>query len=108
MDALGVKTESYGTLLTPIFIKRIPSDLRLNIRIKVPAADWNLEQILKICLEEIEAREPHWLIRVDSTPRLDGRETTLPRILSLVVGRVVVSIVNRTGMAQLSVRRWSQ
>ena len=107
LDVLGVKAEFYGALLTPIFIKRIPSDLRLHITRKVPAANWNLQQILKVCLEEIEVRqerEPHRLVRVDSTPSLDGRKTTLPQILSLVVGRVVVSIVNSMGMARLSVR----
>ena len=30
LDVLGVKAESYGALLTPIFIKRIPSDLRFK------------------------------------------------------------------------------
>ena len=67
-----MKAESYGALLTPIFIKRIPSDLRLNITRKVPAADWNLEQILKVCLEEIEARE-------GATLANKGRQHTTPR-----------------------------
>ena len=72
LDVLGVKAESYGALLMPIFIKRIPSDLRLNITRKLPADDWNIEQILKVCLEEIEARE-----RATLTSK--GRQPTTPR-----------------------------
>ena len=53
-------------------VKRIPLDLRLNITRKLPADDWNIEQILKVCLEEIEARE-----RATLTSK--GTQHTTPR-----------------------------
>uniref|UniRef100_A0A1X7TF11 Uncharacterized protein n=1 Tax=Amphimedon queenslandica TaxID=400682 RepID=A0A1X7TF11_AMPQE len=36
LDALGVKPEAYGALLIPVFVKKMPSELRLIITRRVP------------------------------------------------------------------------
>ena len=57
LDALGVKIDSYGVLLTPVFIKKLPPEMRLAVSRKVPQKDWTMEKILSVLLEELEARE---------------------------------------------------
>uniref|UniRef100_A0A1X7SED8 Uncharacterized protein n=1 Tax=Amphimedon queenslandica TaxID=400682 RepID=A0A1X7SED8_AMPQE len=57
LSALGVPVDSYGALLAPVFIKKLPSELRLAIARKVPADDWNMTRILEVLLAEVEARE---------------------------------------------------
>uniref|UniRef100_A0A1X7UC21 Peptidase aspartic putative domain-containing protein n=1 Tax=Amphimedon queenslandica TaxID=400682 RepID=A0A1X7UC21_AMPQE len=57
LEALGVAVETYGALLTPIFMKKIPQDSRLTITRRVNSSDWNMKKILKVFLEELEARE---------------------------------------------------
>ena len=52
-----MKIESYGALLTPVFVKKLPTDLRLTVARKVPQSDWNMKKILEVFLEELEARE---------------------------------------------------
>ena len=57
LDALGVTLDSYGVLLIPAFIRKIPPELRLTITRKVPPDEWELLKILEVLREEIEARE---------------------------------------------------
>ena len=57
LDALGVKPESYGTLLIPVFLKKLPSELRLILTRRVPTDEWQLTKIIETFLEELEARE---------------------------------------------------
>uniref|UniRef100_A0A1X7SZU3 CCHC-type domain-containing protein n=1 Tax=Amphimedon queenslandica TaxID=400682 RepID=A0A1X7SZU3_AMPQE len=39
LAALGVAVESYGALLAPVFIRKLPSEMRLTIARKVPGMD---------------------------------------------------------------------
>ena len=57
LEALGVRIDSYGALLTPVFVKKLPAELRLTLARKVPQSEWNMTRILEVCLEELEARE---------------------------------------------------
>ena len=57
LEALGVALDSYGALLTPVFVPKLPDELRLEITRKVPKAEWNMTKILKVLHEELEARE---------------------------------------------------
>ena len=57
LNALGVRIESYGTLLTSVFVKKLPTELRLTIARKVPQSEWNMTRILEVFLEELKARE---------------------------------------------------
>ena len=63
LAALGVAVESYGALLAPVFIRKLPSEMRLTIASKVPTDDWNMTKILEVLLEELEARERTSLLK---------------------------------------------
>ena len=57
LRALGVTTETYGSLLASFLMNKLPSDLRLIIGRKIGEADWQLDTIMTELLQEIEARE---------------------------------------------------
>ena len=57
LEALGVGVDPYVSLLTPIFVKKLPSQLRLDLAHKIPTDEWNIANILKLFLRELEARE---------------------------------------------------
>ena len=57
LKALGVAASSYGGLLSPIQISRLPSELRLLLSRELKEDEWNLESVKEIFQREIEARE---------------------------------------------------
>lgn len=54
LEALGLGVDAYGA---PIVVKRLPPELRLNLARKVPTDDWRLDNIMRVFLEELEAKE---------------------------------------------------
>uniref|UniRef100_A0A1X7VWV8 Peptidase aspartic putative domain-containing protein n=1 Tax=Amphimedon queenslandica TaxID=400682 RepID=A0A1X7VWV8_AMPQE len=57
LEALGLGVDAYGALLTPIVVKRLQPELRLNLGRKVTTDDWKLYNIMRVFLEELEAKE---------------------------------------------------
>ena len=57
LASLGVETDTFGGLLCPVLINKIPADLQLIISRQVSEADWNLDILMKAIEEEIVARE---------------------------------------------------
>ena len=55
LEALGVRAESYGALLIPVFMKRLPSELRLTLTRMVSKDEWELTKIIRVFLQELEA-----------------------------------------------------
>jgi hypothetical protein len=57
LKSLGIESDSYGSLLCPVLLSKIPADLQLIVSRKVSEAEWNLD-LLKVAIEEeITARE---------------------------------------------------
>ena len=52
LKSLGVDRESYGTLLSPVILKKLPQDLRLIISRQVTDDEWNLDSILKTFIRD--------------------------------------------------------
>lgn len=57
LKALGVTSDSYGSLLSSVLLSKIPREIRLIISRKVGGGDWDLDQLLKMLQEEVQARE---------------------------------------------------
>ena len=57
LKALGVASDSYGTLLSSVLINKLPSDLRLTLGRKIGEDEWTLDTILKEIVQEIGARQ---------------------------------------------------
>ena len=57
LKSLGVESSSYGTLLASVLINKIPEELQLIVSRKNGAKDWNLDTLMVILGEELQARE---------------------------------------------------
>ena len=57
LKSLGVDSDSYGSLLCPVFLNKIPADLQLIVSRKVSEDEWNLDLLMTAIEEEITARE---------------------------------------------------
>ena len=57
LKSLGITPESYGSLLSPILMKKLPQELCIIVSKRVGTENWNLDKIMEIMEEEIAARE---------------------------------------------------
>ena len=57
LKSLGVDSETYGSLLSPVLLNKLPSDIRLIASREISEEDWTLDALLKIVEREVEARE---------------------------------------------------
>ncbi|KAK2560784.1 hypothetical protein P5673_016575 [Acropora cervicornis] len=57
LQALGIHCESYGKLLVPLLMKKLPPNMRLIISRAIDQPAWDLDVLLKAFDSEIEARE---------------------------------------------------
>ena len=57
LKSLGRAPDQYGELFVPLFLNKVPSEIRLNICKIVPKDDWSLPVILRQFKEEVANRE---------------------------------------------------
>ena len=57
LKSLGVEPDSYGGLLTPVLLNKIPQELQLLASCKIGEMEWRLDDVMKVIEEEIQARE---------------------------------------------------
>lgn len=61
LNALGVEPQSFGNLLLPIVMEKIPLELRLVVSRKFGREEsWNLDTFLSALKTELEARKRCW------------------------------------------------
>lgn len=77
LQALGVPAESYGCLLTPILVDKLPPEIRLIVSRELTSEKWKLDCILKILEREIEARE-HAVTTGASSSRVHRCQSRMP------------------------------
>jgi hypothetical protein len=57
LKALDVPTATYGSLLVPVLMTKIPEDIRLLLGREIKENEWNLDKIMGLLRNEIENRE---------------------------------------------------
>ena len=57
LSSLGVSADQYGSLLIPIIMSKLPSEIRLQIARRSSNKVWDMEELLDTIKIEIEARE---------------------------------------------------
>ena len=57
LKALGVKSDSYGAMLSSVLLNKLPPDLRLIVSRKVSADDLDMDKLLETFELELSARE---------------------------------------------------
>ena len=68
LQSLGVEPNSYGSLLCPVLLTKLPAKLQLTISWKVTEADWNLDSLMKTVEEEITVRERIGVRNINHAP----------------------------------------
>ena len=63
LHSLGVDLDHYGTLLIPIIMPKLPSEVRLTMARQHPGEVWKIEDLLKTIKTEVEAREASNVIK---------------------------------------------
>lgn len=57
LEALGVNSSQYGSLLIPIIMSKLPSQIRLQIARNTADEVWKITDLLEVMRKEVEARE---------------------------------------------------
>ena len=86
LRALGVETSSYGGLLSPILISRLPSELRLIVSRELKGEEWDLERVREIFQREVEARERTAIASPPQPWKPQPSRRPVPTALSLTTG----------------------
>ena len=76
LESLGVSSEKYGSLLIPVIMSRMPSEISLQVARKTSEEVWNITEIMEVIEKEIEAREISRVISVQE--RKPEKVTTHP------------------------------
>ena len=89
LQSLGVEPRSYGNLLCPVLLTKIPVELQLAVSRKVSEEDWNLNSLMEAIEAEITARERIGMNSVSrATPRREDKGGLPPTATTLVSGNV--------------------
>ena len=65
LESLGVTSQQYGSLLTPVIMAKLPSEIRVQIARNTTEEIWEVADMLKIILKEVEAREISESVKVN-------------------------------------------
>lgn len=76
---LGVQPEQYGSLLIPIVMSKLASDVRLQIARKNSSEIWKIDELLEAVKTEIEARESSEGARASAVDIASFQIITKPR-----------------------------
>jgi len=57
LQALGIQSKQYGSLLIPVIMAKLPPDIRIHVARNTSQDVWEIEPLLDILQREIEARE---------------------------------------------------
>ena len=79
LQAQGVDSAQYGTLLIPIMMAKIPEDVRLILSRQFCGDNWNLDELLKAFKTELEARERCASSSVGTSSRTNQVHSSLPK-----------------------------
>ena len=86
LRALGVQSSSYGGLLSPVLISKLPTELRLIVSRELKEEEWGFEKMMEIVERELAARERS-AGALPQHPRKQGAGAKPPpTALSLVTG----------------------
>ena len=84
LEALGVQSEQYGSLLIPVIMSKLPADVRLQIARSTQNDVWVINDLLARIQREVEARVLSERVKTNNdikkqnpTPKGSGSTTSL-------------------------------
>ena len=57
LSAMGVNSDQYGSLLIPMIMSKLPSEIRLRVARESTEELWKIEDLMDVIKKEVEARE---------------------------------------------------
>ena len=57
LNSVEIPSDSYGSSLSSIIMSKLPQELRLIIRKEIKDQEWQLDTIMRVLENELEARE---------------------------------------------------
>ena len=69
LATLGISADQYGSLLIPVIMSKLPSEIRLQIARNTTQDVWKIDELLGIIKKEVEAREASERIKADQHVR---------------------------------------
>ena len=81
LKSLGIESASYGALLAPVLLSKLPPELRLIVSRKVSDSNLDMDALLVTFEEELTARE-----RANSQSSQHGQERVQPTVSTLFSG----------------------
>ena len=87
LEALGVGQEQYGSLLIPVIMAKLPSNIHLQIAQITKRDVWHTDELLRVVKEEVEARELSESMKICESRGPDSlpRRPTLPTASALLI-----------------------
>ena len=79
LEALGIKSAQYGSLLIPVIMSKLPPDIRIHVARNTSQDVWEIEPLLDLLQREIEAREMSE--RVKTVPPLESKRQPPPHFV---------------------------
>ena len=77
LESLGVSSAKYGSLLIPVIMSRMPTEIALQVARKTSEDIWKIDEIMEIIRKEIEAREVSERVNIGDRKRAD-KVTKIP------------------------------
>ena len=62
LKSLGITSDSFGPMLIPCILQKVPEQLRLEITKKLSGDNWDFDEVLKIFNDELSAREKCYFV----------------------------------------------
>ena len=78
LESLGISSEKYGSLLIPVILSRMPSEIALQVARKTSEDIWSIDDIMSMIQREIEAREVSYKISVQDVKKCEKPTKNLP------------------------------
>ena len=83
LKSLGIDSASYGPIIIPCILSKLPEEFRLEVTKRVTLSDWNFDHILSAMNDEISIREAcSFVSGVSKKP--DSTKSEQPRTNSLL------------------------
>lgn len=74
LEALGVDSSQYGSLLIPVIMSKLPQDVRIQVARSTTLDVWKMSDLLDVILKEVTSDDvkTHDAEKINLPPKLDA------------------------------------
>jgi len=89
LEAVGISAEEYGKFLIPVFMAKLPPEVRLQIARASTKDVWQIDELIQAIRAEVEARELSEGIRIQECRQHEPlSKSNSPSAAALVIGDI--------------------